>query len=57
MAAKQRDEAERLRQQASTARRLASQLSQATDRNRLLRYAGELEARADRLERGTADEG
>jgi hypothetical protein len=50
MAAKQRDEAERLRQQASTARRLASQLSQTTDRKELLRYAGELEERAARLE-------
>jgi hypothetical protein len=52
MAAKQRDEAERLRQQASTARRLAFQLSQPADRKTLLRYAGELEARADGLKCG-----
>jgi hypothetical protein len=56
MAAKQRDQAERLRQQASTARRLASQLSQTTDRKELLLYAGELEERAARLECGRPDE-
>lgn len=57
MASKRRDEAERLRRQASMARRLASQQSQATDHKALLRYAGELEARAERLECGAAEEG
>ncbi|MBY0323956.1 MAG: hypothetical protein K2X72_34895 [Reyranella sp.] len=56
MAAKQRDEAERLRQQGSTARRLASQLSETTDRKELLRYAGVLEERASRLECRPPDE-
>lgn len=55
MAAKQRDEAERLRQQGSTAR-LASQLSETTDRKELLRYAGVLEERASRLECRPPDE-
>lgn len=57
MASKRRDEAERLRRQASMARRLASQQSQTTDHKALLRYAGELEARAERLECGAAEEG
>lgn len=56
MAAKQPNEAKRLKQQASTARRLASQQSQASDRKTLLHYAGELEARAKRLECGEAEE-
>lgn len=56
MAANQRAEAEKLRQQASTARRLASQQSQTSDRTTLLRYAGELEARAKRLECEATDD-
>ena len=56
MAAKQPNEAEKLRQQASTARRLASQQSQTSDRKTLLNYAGELEAKAERLEGRKADE-
>jgi hypothetical protein len=40
-----------LRSRAVTARRLALQVTQLIDRERLLEFAAELDAKADRLER------
>ncbi len=42
--------AAQLRSRAATARRLALELSQASDRESLLQFAAELEAKAERLE-------
>lgn len=51
MSAKPKDGvAQQLRRRAATARRLAAQLTQAADREELLQFAAELEAKAERLE-------
>jgi hypothetical protein len=51
MSEKKEETAAELRSRAGTARRLAVQLVQAADREKLLEFAAELEAKADRLDR------
>ncbi len=50
MSTQQESEADRLLSRAATARRLAAQVTQQLDRDRLLKFAAELEARAARLQ-------
>jgi hypothetical protein len=52
MSVEKRGEASQLRSRAATARRLACHVTQQADREKLLQFAAELEARADELERG-----
>jgi hypothetical protein len=50
MCAEKERTASRLRSRAATARRLALEVTQATDRDSLLQFAAELEAEAERLD-------
>lgn len=50
MCAEKKRTVSRLRSRAATARRLALEVTQAIDRDRLLQFAAELEAEAERLE-------
>jgi hypothetical protein len=52
MSVEEREEASQLRSRAATARRLAVQVTDQADREKLLLFAAELEARAAKLERG-----
>jgi hypothetical protein len=52
MSVEEREEASQLWARAATARRLAAQVTEQADREKLLQFAAELEARAAELERG-----
>jgi hypothetical protein len=50
MSSEPQESVSQLRTRAGTARRLASQLTATADRDKLLQFAAELEAKADRIE-------